>query len=515
MSRRRISSSGCWGTRSSGFELVAHARIGAHHIFKTKFVGPTTAGGAGAMGRRGRRALAHPRGGGRPGGGRARRSAQARVPARGGLILFGTVLVANRGEIARRIIRACRKLGIRPVAVYSEADAGAPHVREADQARPDRARRRRARAISRSSAWSTRPGTPARTPSTPATDSSPRTGASPRPAGRPGSPSWARLPTCSGRWATRRRRAGSSPGRACRSCPAVRRPCRERRGGPRDRRRDRLSGHAEGRRGRRRDRHGARRPGRSGSRRRSPPQSGAPSPPSGTRRSTSSATSSGPATSRSRSSATSTAPLVHLHERECSIQRRHQKLVEESPAPRLDAGLRARLHAAGVRVAAAAGLPSTPGPWSSWSTGDDFYFLEMNTRLQVEHPVTEEVTGLDLVEAQLRVAAGERLGWAQEDIQVRGAAVECRIYAEDPGPRLPALPGNRHGPRAAGRARAPPRMRRGAGQRGHRPLRSAARQDHRGRPGSGRGAGPDDGCPRALPGRGGEDHPSPTSADPV
>jgi acetyl-CoA carboxylase biotin carboxylase subunit len=123
--------------------------------------------------------------------------------------------------------------------------------------------------------------------------------------------------------------------------------------------------------------------------------------------------------------------LVHLFERDCSIQRRHQKLVEESPAPRLDAGLRARLHAAGVRVAAAAGYRNA-GTVEFLVEGDHFYFLEMNTRLQVEHPVTEEVVGRDLVEAQFRIAAGDRLGWAQEDIRVQGAAVECRIYAEDP-----------------------------------------------------------------------------------
>jgi acetyl-CoA carboxylase biotin carboxylase subunit len=123
--------------------------------------------------------------------------------------------------------------------------------------------------------------------------------------------------------------------------------------------------------------------------------------------------------------------LVHLFERDCSIQRRHQKLVEESPAPGLDADLRARLHLAGVRVAAAAGYRNA-GTVEFLVDGARFYFLEMNARLQVEHPVTEEVVGRDLVEAQFRIAAGDRLGWTQEDISAQGAAVECRIYAEDP-----------------------------------------------------------------------------------
>ena len=124
-------------------------------------------------------------------------------------------------------------------------------------------------------------------------------------------------------------------------------------------------------------------------------------------------------------------PPIHLFERDCSIQRRHQKLVEESPAPRLEPGLRSRLHEAGVRAAAAARYRNA-GTVEFLVEGDQFYFLEVNARLQVEHPVTEEVVGRDLVEAQLRIAAGERLGWSQADVVARGAAIECRIYAEDP-----------------------------------------------------------------------------------
>ena len=132
--------------------------------------------------------------------------------------------------------------------------------------------------------------------------------------------------------------------------------------------------------------------------------------------------------------------VVHLHERECSIQRRHQKLVEESPAPNLSAALKARLTAAAVAGARAVGYANA-GTMEFIVQGDEFYFLEMNTRLQVEHPVTEEVTGFDLVAAQLRVASGEPLPWTQEQVPQRGASIECRIYAEDPAKGFMPSPG--------------------------------------------------------------------------
>jgi acetyl-CoA carboxylase biotin carboxylase subunit len=127
--------------------------------------------------------------------------------------------------------------------------------------------------------------------------------------------------------------------------------------------------------------------------------------------------------------------VVHVFERECSIQRRHQKVIEESPSPALTPALRARMGAAAVAVATAAGYRNagTIEFLLEGSGGDArYYFLEMNTRLQVEHPVTEAVTGIDLVRAQIAVAQGEPVPWTQQDLTQRGHAIECRVYAEDP-----------------------------------------------------------------------------------
>jgi acetyl-CoA carboxylase, biotin carboxylase subunit len=128
---------------------------------------------------------------------------------------------------------------------------------------------------------------------------------------------------------------------------------------------------------------------------------------------------------------------VYLGERECSLQRRHQKVLEEAPSPIIDADMRRRMGEVAVRVARAANytnagtvefLVDQPGN----DQQRNFYFLEMNTRLQVEHPVTELITGLDLVHLQIRIAAGEKLPFAQDDVPIRGHAIECRICAEDP-----------------------------------------------------------------------------------
>ena len=125
--------------------------------------------------------------------------------------------------------------------------------------------------------------------------------------------------------------------------------------------------------------------------------------------------------------------LVHLGERECSIQRRHQKVIEECPSPINDPSLRERMGAAAIKIAEAVNYIGAGTVEFLFSDATrEFYFLEMNTRLQVEHPVTELVTGFDLVREQITVADGARLSFGQEDVQWRGHAIECRVYAEDP-----------------------------------------------------------------------------------
>ena len=123
---------------------------------------------------------------------------------------------------------------------------------------------------------------------------------------------------------------------------------------------------------------------------------------------------------------------VWLGERECSIQRRHQKVLEEAPSPIVDADMRRRMGEVAVKVAQAANYTNAGTVEFLVDQHKNFYFLEMNTRLQVEHPVTELTTGLDLVHLQIHIANGEKLPFTQSDISIRGHAIECRIYAEDP-----------------------------------------------------------------------------------
>ena len=200
------------------------------------------------------------------------------------------------------------------------------------------------------------------------------------------------------------------------------------------------------------------------------------------------------ATSRCSCSATRTARVVALGERDCSVQRRHQKLVEEAPAPGAHAGdPRGRCTTPRSRVAREVGYTTRRRPSSSSTADGDFHFLEMNARLQVEHGVTELRRGLDLVREQLRVAAGEPLAVAPEDVVARGCAIEVRINAEDPAtpfmpvPRRRSRAGRRRPGRASGST---PASRRGASC----PLRPDGRQGH------GRGRRPAGGVARLRAG---------------
>jgi len=349
------------------------------------------------------------------------------------------VLVANRGEIARRIIRACRKAGLATVAVYSEADKDAPHVRDADQAimlGPPPAREsyldveRLIHAARRSDADAVHPGYGFLSENWRFAEAVTRAGMTfigpPAEAVRAmGDKTEARrlmtaagVPTMPG-----------SPGPI--ADPSEAEALGARVGFP-------LVIKAAG---------GG---GGIGMVRVDKAADLATAFAAATRRAQSAFANPAvyverylerPRHVEVQVFADAHGTVVHLHERECSIQRRHQKLIEESPAPNLPAATKRGLTEAAVAGARAIGYVNAGTMEFLVDAAGGFYFLEMNTRIQVEHPVTEEVTGPDLVVEQLHLAAGERLSWRQEDIGQRGAAIEVRVYAEDPDKNFLPSPG--------------------------------------------------------------------------
>ncbi|MDP3804647.1 MAG: acetyl-CoA carboxylase biotin carboxylase subunit [Candidatus Omnitrophota bacterium] len=133
--------------------------------------------------------------------------------------------------------------------------------------------------------------------------------------------------------------------------------------------------------------------------------------------------------------------LIHLGERDCTIQRRHQKLIEETPSPALDSKIRKKMSEAAIKCAKAIGYVNAGTIEFLLDEDSSFYFMEMNTRIQVEHPITEAVTGIDIVKEQIRIAAGEKISHKQDDIKFSGCAIECRINAEDPDNNFMPSPG--------------------------------------------------------------------------
>jgi 3-methylcrotonyl-CoA carboxylase alpha subunit len=350
-----------------------------------------------------------------------------------------TVLVANRGEIARRVFRACRRAGLASVAVYSEADRDAPHVREADQSAllgPAHAREsyldieRILDAARRTGADAVHPGYGFLSENWRFAEACGRAGLTfigpPTEAIRAmGDKTEARrlmaaagVPTVPGSPGPVADAAAAEAAAAAIGFPLI------------------LKAAGGG--------------GGIGMARVERAADLAAAFATATRRAQSAFGNAAvylerylerPRHVEVQVFADAHGTVVHLHERECSIQRRHQKLVEESPAPGLDPGTKRGLTEAAVAGARAIGYVNAGTMEFLVDGTGHFYFLEMNTRIQVEHPVTEEVTGFDLVLEQLRVAAGERLSWRQEAIPQTGAAVEVRVYAEDPDKNFLPSPG--------------------------------------------------------------------------
>ena len=343
--------------------------------------------------------------------------------------MFQKILIANRGEIAVRVIRACRELGIRAVAVFSEADRAATHVRLADQAygigpAPSSESYLRIDRILEAARQS---GAEAIHPGYGFLAENPAFAAACEAAGLTFiGPSSRTLALCGSKTAARRlaRQAGvpTVPGtdqdlsdeEVIARAPTIGFPLLIKAA---------AGGGGKGMRI-------VREPGEL---------------PSALRAARSEGQSSfgdsavylekyleRPRHIEMQILADGAGQLLYLGERECSIQRRHQKVVEEAPSPFVDEALRRTLGEAAVAIAAAAGYRNAGTVEFLVDRDRNFYFLEVNARLQVEHPVTEMVTGLDLVKAQIGIAAGSPLPVRQEEVRLRGHALECRIYAEDP-----------------------------------------------------------------------------------
>ncbi len=354
--------------------------------------------------------------------------------------MLNKVLIANRGEIAVRIMRTCRELGVETVAVYSELDRDALHVRMADEAYALGGQTSAESylntdailaAIDKSGADAVHPGYGFFSENADFARSIVAKGVTF--VGPPPEAIEIMGDKISARLAAERAEVAGVPGRS----EAV----TDSRADPGVRRRVRMAGRRQGRLRRRRPGHEGGRPTRPGPRRRWPRPNERPRPRSAAARSTSSATWSGPGTSRCRCWRTATAPRCWLGERDCSCQRRHQKLIEECPAPDFPDAIRVAMGEAAVKVARACGYTNAGTVEFLYQDGA-FYFLEMNTRLQVEHPITELVTGLDLVAWQLKIASGEALTFGQDEVRHHGHAIEVRLNAEDPaGGRFLPSPG--------------------------------------------------------------------------
>jgi acetyl-CoA carboxylase biotin carboxylase subunit len=353
--------------------------------------------------------------------------------------MFRAVLVANRGEIARRVFRACRALGVRTIAVYSEADRDAAHVRDADEAvliGPAPARESYL-AVDRILDAARRTGADAVHPGYGFLSENWRFAQACADAGLVFiGPSPAAIQAMGDKSEARRvmAKAGvpvvpGTPGPIASVDEAARFGAEA--GFPL------ILKAAKG-------------GGGIGMARVSSAAELATAFPSATRRAEAAFGDGGlyaeryldgPRHVEVQVFGDTAGTVVHVHERDCSLQRRHQKLVEESPAFALPPATKAALTAAAVAGARAIGYANAGTLEFLVDASGSFYFIEMNTRLQVEHPVTEEVTGLDLVIAQLQVAAGDRVPWRQEDIAQRGAAIEVRVYAEDPAKNFLPSPG--------------------------------------------------------------------------